>query len=67
MSGVVLNHRSTAPRRKAGFVAVCAAALLASACTTVSGETTQVAATASAFDYEGWDQFLGGADSSQYS
>ena len=67
MSGVVLNHRSTAPRRKAGFVAVCAAALLASACTTVSGETTQVAATAAAFDYEGWDQYLGGADSSQYS
>jgi glucose dehydrogenase len=67
MSGVVLNHRSNAPRRKAGFVAVCVAALLASGCTTLAADRTQRASAATAFDYEGWDQYLGGADSSQYS
>ena len=69
MSGAVLKHLSNAPRRKAGFVVACAAALLASACTTAPGGTTSVASadTATAFDYVGWDQYLGGADSSQYS
>ena len=69
MSGAVLKHLSNAPRRKAGFVAACAAALLASACTTAPGGTASVASadTATAFDYVGWDQYLGGADSSQYS
>ncbi|MGV3554261.1 MAG: pyrroloquinoline quinone-dependent dehydrogenase [Croceibacterium sp.] len=62
-----MNHLINAPRRKAGFVAACAAAVLASACTTVPGETEAVASTATAFDYEGWDQYLGGSDSSQYS
>ena len=69
MSGAVLKHLSNAPRRKAGFVVACAAALLASACTTAPGGTASVASadTATAFDYVGWDQYLGGADSSQYS
>lgn len=58
-----------APRRKAGFAAACLAALLASACTTApsDGGTVASADTATAFDYEGWDSYLGGADSSQYS
>ena len=69
MSGAVLKHLSNAPLRKAGFVVACAAALLASACTTAPGGTASVASadTATAFDYVGWDQYLGGADSSQYS
>lgn len=67
MPGVVLKHLSNAARRKAAIVAACAAALLASACTTAPGGTAGVASTATAFDYEGWDQYLGGADSSQYS
>jgi quinoprotein glucose dehydrogenase len=68
MSGAALKNPSIAPRRKAGIAAACLAALLASACTTTA-ETGAVASadTATAFDYEGWDQYLGGADSSQYS
>ena len=43
-------------------------ALLASACTTTgSGGTAAAGSTATAFDYAGWDSYLGGADSSQYS
>ena len=37
-------------------------------CTPAPDETASVAATPSGkFDFEGWDQYLGGADSSQYS
>jgi len=38
------------------------------ACTPAADETTSAAASPSGkFDFEGWDQYLGGADSSQYS
>ena len=47
-------------------------ALLAAACATTDGEAPASAARASAapvgqFDFAGWDAYLGGADSSQYS
>ena len=66
--GATLQNQNYAPRRKAGLVAACAVALLASACTTTgSGGTAAAGSTATAFDYAGWDSYLGGADSSQYS
>jgi quinoprotein glucose dehydrogenase len=42
-------------------------ALGASACSPSSEEPANTAAAAGKFDFESWDQYLGGADSSQYS
>ncbi|WP_159792876.1 pyrroloquinoline quinone-dependent dehydrogenase [Croceibacterium salegens] len=65
-----MRTNSNSPRRERSLVAACAAALLASACTS-TGSTSEVASasadTATSFDYAGWDSYLGGADSSQYS
>ncbi len=66
--GAILQNNLIAPRRTAGLFAACAAAALASACTTVGAGTASTSGpTATAFDYAGWDSYLGGADSSQYS
>ncbi|MGX7896838.1 pyrroloquinoline quinone-dependent dehydrogenase [Tsuneonella sp. HG222] len=64
-----MTFQTNVPRRRAGFAAVCLAALLASACTTTGTGPAASArgATATNFDYAGWDSYLGGADSSQYS
>lgn len=70
MSGVDLKTIPLAPRRKAGLLAACAAAMLASACTTTAGTDSARVASAPAapeFDFVAWDQYLGGGDSSQYS
>jgi glucose dehydrogenase len=57
------------PLRKLGPAAVLLAAGLA-ACSPETEDAASVAAAAAPagnFDFEGWDQYLGGADSSQYS
>jgi quinoprotein glucose dehydrogenase len=54
--------------RRAAWLAAPLAALLVSACATVPpAGGPQSASTATHFDYQGWDAYLGGADSSQYS
>lgn len=69
--GAIVTKQVSAPRRKTGIAAAMLAGLLASACTaTTAQEGNRVASasdTATNFDYVGWDSYLGGADSSQYS
>jgi quinoprotein glucose dehydrogenase len=60
---------SAAARPVVTVLPACVAlALMLTACTPAPDETTPAAVTPSGkFDFEGWDQYLGGADSSQYS
>jgi quinoprotein glucose dehydrogenase len=67
------SHHRRPLRRLAGPLIPAALALASAACTTVpAGTGAEPAAAASAlppenFDYRGWDAYLGGAESSQYS
>ncbi|TIX51567.1 PQQ-binding-like beta-propeller repeat protein [Alteraurantiacibacter aquimixticola] len=56
-------------RRGMKLAAISALAMASAACSTAydSGMTTTAAAPSSAIDYVGWDGYLGGGDSSQYS
>lgn len=58
-------------RRAMRLAAISTLALAAAACTTATGGTSTLASTAGVpagdFDYVGWDGYLGGGDSSQYS
>jgi len=53
--------------RRALFAAAPLAAVLAIAGAAASPAAAKDSSTATSFDYKGWDQYLGGADSSQYS
>jgi quinoprotein glucose dehydrogenase len=70
LPGAISQYRRFKSRRTAGLAAACAAALLASACTTAPGGSLTAASavpTVADYDYVGWDSYLGGAESSQYS
>lgn len=80
MFGMIANRRSVAAARRAkalggshpALSVVVASALALGACSQKEATPEQVvqaaaAKTPGAFDFEGWDQNLGGADSSQYS
>ena len=65
-----LSRNRNRHSRRAAWLAAPVAALLASACaanTPGEAQSASAGATATSFDYQGWDSYLGGADSSQYS
>jgi quinoprotein glucose dehydrogenase len=64
----MLNNLGRA-RRRARLLAVSGFALSLAACaqTPGAGSANQAALASETFDYVGWDQYLGGSDSSQYT